>query len=233
MNYPPLATPTILIVDDEQLSLDLLKLALEDEYRLLTATTGLAALEIAARELPDLILLDIMMPEMDGYEVCRSLKVTPALQEIPVLFITCMNETENESLGLELGAADYIVKPYNQGIVRLRVRNHLQLKQQRDQLRQQATGLSATNAALATEIDERKRIQLEHERLIEQLREAAAKVKALSGLLPICASCKKIRDDNGYWNQIESYLRKHSALEFSHGLCTDCATKLYPDHVCK
>jgi len=228
MKQHPLNKPTVLIVDDEQLSIDLLKLALEAEYRILLATSGAEALKIAACELPDIILLDIMMPGMDGYEVCSILKSTPQLQEIPVIFITCMSETENESHGLELGAADYIVKPYNNGIVRLRVRNHLQLKHQRDQLTCQATELQRSNDDLATEITERKKIQAAHEQLITELENACAKVKTLNGLLPICASCKKIRDDNGYWEQIESYLKKHSELEFSHGLCQECARKLYP-----
>jgi hypothetical protein len=79
------------------------------------------------------------------------------------------------------------------------------------------------------EIDERKRVELEREKLINELQDALTEVKALSGLLPICASCKKIRDDKGYWNQIESYIRDHSEAEFSHSICPECAKKLYPD----
>jgi PAS domain S-box-containing protein len=79
------------------------------------------------------------------------------------------------------------------------------------------------------DITERKKAEGERERLIEQLQQALAQVKALSGFLPICASCKKIRDDQGYWQQIESYIREHSEAEFSHGLCPDCARRLYPD----
>lgn len=70
----------------------------------------------------------------------------------------------------------------------------------------------------------------EQEQLISELREAAANIKTLKGMLPICASCKKVRDDNGYWNQIESYVRKHSDAEFSHGICPDCMQRLYPDY---
>jgi PAS domain S-box-containing protein len=81
------------------------------------------------------------------------------------------------------------------------------------------------------DITERKRAEMEQERLILQLQEALAKVKTLSGLLPICASCKKIRDDKGYWTQIERYISKHSNAEFSHGICPDCAKKLYSDYV--
>lgn len=83
--------------------------------------------------------------------------------------------------------------------------------------------------AFVMDISRRKRIEAEREKLIEELQTALDNVKQLSGMLPICASCKKIRDDNGYWNQIETYIRDHSEAEFSHGLCPDCAKRLYPD----
>ena len=89
--------------------------------------------------------------------------------------------------------------------------------------------LSLANIALQKEIDERKRIEKEREKLISELQMAMAEVKKLSGFLPICSSCKKIRDDEGYWNQIESYIRDHSEAEFSHGICPECVKKLYPD----
>lgn len=79
------------------------------------------------------------------------------------------------------------------------------------------------------DITERKRAELERENLIAQLQESLRRVKTLHGLLPICASCKRIRDDNGYWNQIEGYIRAHSDAEFSHGICPECARKLYPE----
>ena len=89
--------------------------------------------------------------------------------------------------------------------------------------------LSLANIALQKEIDERKRIEKEREKLISELQMAMDEVKKLSGFLPICSSCKKIRDDEGYWNQIESYIRDHSEVEFSHGICPECVKKLYPD----
>jgi len=82
---------------------------------------------------------------------------------------------------------------------------------------------------ISRDITERKRAEAERERLVIELRDALSKVKALRGLLPICASCKRIRDDRGYWNQIESYVREHSEAEFSHGICPECTQKLYPD----
>ena len=89
--------------------------------------------------------------------------------------------------------------------------------------------IQKANEEIKIEMEERKRAQIEKDNLIIELKDALRKVKTLSGLLPICASCKKIRDDNGYWNQIESYIKTHSEAEFSHSICPDCAKKLYPD----
>ena len=89
--------------------------------------------------------------------------------------------------------------------------------------------LQHVNVSLTEEIQERMLIEQERERLIAELRTALAEVKTLSGLLPICCSCKKIRDDTGYWSQIETYLQANSEAEFSHGICPDCAKKLCPD----
>ena len=96
-------------------------------------------------------------------------------------------------------------------------------------IRERTEELDAANEKLLAEIEERKKAEAEKEKLILELRKALQEVKVLSGFLPICASCKKIRDDKGYWNQIEEYIRKHSHAEFSHGICPDCSKKLYPD----
>ncbi|MFC1828783.1 hypothetical protein ACFL0O_04135 [Thermodesulfobacteriota bacterium] len=95
--------------------------------------------------------------------------------------------------------------------------------------KREANVLSSANIALQREIDERKRVEKEREGLIDELQITLAEVQTLSGLLPICASCKKIRDDQGYWNQIESYIRERSDAEFSHGICPECAKNLYPE----
>jgi Na+/melibiose symporter-like transporter len=99
----------------------------------------------------------------------------------------------------------------------------------RRRLRAQKEETNKANEEIKIEIEERKSAQLEKDNLIVELKDALHKVKTLGGLLPICASCKKIRDDNGYWNQIESYIKTHSEAEFSHGICPDCAKRLYPD----
>ncbi len=89
--------------------------------------------------------------------------------------------------------------------------------------------LRAQNEEIRIEIEERRRAHIEKDNLILELKDALAKVKSLSGLLPICASCKRIRDDRGYWNQLESYVREHSTAEFSHGICPECTARLYPE----
>ena len=124
----------ILLVDDAPTNIQMLNETLKDGYHLFFATNGRDALRIASESLPDLILLDVIMPEMDGYEVCRKLKADPILRDVPIIFITAMSQQEDEAIGLELGAVDYIAKPFNPTIVRLRIRNQIELKRQRDLL---------------------------------------------------------------------------------------------------
>ncbi len=126
---------TILIVDDTPNNLDLLGGVLREEYRVKTALRGDVALKIARSEpQPDMIILDIMMPDMDGYEVCKQLKSDPKTAHIPVIFITAKNEVEDEKKGLEIGAVDYIIKPINPPLVITRVAAHLSLYNQRRDL---------------------------------------------------------------------------------------------------
>ncbi|MCP4689394.1 MAG: diguanylate cyclase [Desulfobacterales bacterium] len=126
----------LLLVDDMKANLNMLKMVLGKEYDIATARDGKSALEYVAANPGnlDLILLDIIMPDMDGYEVCRGLKEDVRTSGIPIMFITSMNEEEDESKGLELGAVDYITKPFSKPIIRARVKNHLTMKRQRDLL---------------------------------------------------------------------------------------------------
>ncbi|MFC5461066.1 response regulator [Massilia niabensis] len=119
--------PLILAVDDEASNLQLLRQILQDHYRLLFAKDGARALELAQKEAPDLVLLDVMMPGMSGYEVCAALKANPATAPIPVVFVTALNDTADELEGFEAGAVDYITKPVSPPVVRARVRTHLSL----------------------------------------------------------------------------------------------------------
>jgi putative two-component system response regulator len=125
----------ILMVDDTTANLQVLRAALDGcGYRLFTAKGGPSALSIAARARPDLILLDILMPDMDGYEVCRRLKADEAARHIPVIFLTALDDAAGEARGLALGAVDYITKPIHADLVRARVHTHLELKRHRDHL---------------------------------------------------------------------------------------------------
>lgn len=117
----------LLLVDDEPTNLQVLRHILQDDYRLLFAKDGPKALELAGRERPALVLLDVMMPGMTGHDVCQQLKNDPATREIPVIFVTALADTEDEAKGFEVGAVDYITKPVSPAIVKARVRTHLSL----------------------------------------------------------------------------------------------------------
>jgi putative two-component system response regulator len=123
-----LSSCRILVVDDNKNNIDILVTALRDEYKLSVATSGAGALRQVESNLPDLVLLDIMMPEMDGYEVCSRIKKNEAIPRIPIIFITAIHDTENKSKGFDLGAVDYITKPFQVAEVKARVRAHLSLK---------------------------------------------------------------------------------------------------------
>jgi diguanylate cyclase (GGDEF)-like protein len=131
----PMDKNTILIVDDVPANIRILGESLKGNYKIRLATTGKKALEIAgSSNPPDLILLDIIMPAMDGYEVCQELKADSSTEDIPVIFITSMSQEEDETKGLALGAVDYITKPFSLPIVKARVKTHLELKHHRDTL---------------------------------------------------------------------------------------------------
>jgi len=194
--------PLILMVDDLPKNLQVLGSILrEKDYRISAAVSGKQALEMLPGINPDLILLDIMMPDMDGFEVCRQIKKIPASKDIPIIFLTAKTEHEDILKGFSAGGIDYITKPFNAEELLARAGTHIQLKQARDREKE----------------------------LIAELQNALAKVKLLSGLLPMCSNCKMIRDDAGYWRQVEDYLSEHSEAQLSHSLCPNCVQELYPD----
>lgn len=135
---PQLNESTLLVVDDEKQNRLLLTELFEGEYKIIQAKNGLQALERARSHAPDLILLDVLMPEMDGMATIRALKREDATRNIPVIFITALDSPTDEEQGLNLGAVDYIAKPFHPSIVRVRVRNHLQIVHQRRLLEQLA-----------------------------------------------------------------------------------------------
>ena len=119
--------PRLLLVDDEPTNLQVLRHILQADYRLLFATDGERALQVAREQRPDLVLLDIMMPNMDGYAVCCALKADAATASIPVIFITALNDSQDETAGFDVGGVDYLTKPVSPPVVRARVRTHLSL----------------------------------------------------------------------------------------------------------
>lgn len=137
-NLPGRERPRLLIVDDEPLNIQLLYQLFADDHTVFMATNGQQALNICLNQHPDLVLLDIEMPDMNGLEVCRRLKATPQTQDIPVIFITAHIDENSETAGLRAGAVDFISKPINHNIVRARVNTHMLLKMQSDLLRQLA-----------------------------------------------------------------------------------------------
>src|SRR5208283_2040193 len=150
----PSAQKTILIVDDTPINIGVISGALKDSFATKVATSGEKALAIAAgAEKPDLILLDIMMPEMDGYEVCRRLKANPDTRDIPVIFLTSQTEAEDETKGFEVGAVDYIHKPFSAAVVKARVRTHLMLREAHAQIARQLVEIN-------TELEIARQIQL-------------------------------------------------------------------------
>lgn len=138
---------TVLAVDDVPANLKMLGQILGPQYRYLCATNGQAGFELAVAQRPDIILLDVMMPDIDGYEICTRLKADARTQSIPVIFLTALKDETDETRGLEIGAIDYITKPFCPAIIQARVRNHLELKRYRDMLERMSftdglTGLS-------------------------------------------------------------------------------------------
>ncbi|HEX4909218.1 MAG TPA: two-component system response regulator [Permianibacter sp.] len=149
---PLLSKPVILVVDDTPDNLTLMSGLLRDRYKVKVANSGAKALQLVRDQQPDLILLDIMMPDMDGYAVIRELKALPSARHIPVIFLTAKSEIEDERFGLELGAVDYITKPISPPVVLARVHTHLQLKLAADFLRDQNSYLEAEVARRTGEV---------------------------------------------------------------------------------
>jgi DNA-binding response OmpR family regulator len=214
----------VLIVDDLPENIKVLGNSLQNEnYRISFATQGQQAIEMALKNDIDLILLDIMMPGMDGFEVCRELKKINHTRQIPIIFITAKTEKEDIIKGFESGAVDYVTKPFNAAELSARVQTHLELKKTKEIIENQAEELAWTN----------KRLMKKN----QKLERALAEIEALKGLLPVCSNCKKIRNANAEaekqssWISLESYLHEHTAVEVTHSICPQCMAELYPELV--
>ena len=164
--------PVILIVDDEVSNIEILSAALEDDYDVCFATSGEEVYDLLRNVMPDLVLLDVLMPGTNGYDVCKHIKSDSLLADIPIIFTTALGQEEAELEGLALGAIDYIAKPISPAIVQARVRNHLELKRMRDQL---AT-LAVTDAL--TGLGNRRQLE-------QSLTREAGRLATTSGLLSV------------------------------------------------
>jgi len=190
----------VLIIDDQPENIHVLANILQEHYDVQAATNGIKALEIASgNNPPDVILLDIVMPETDGYEVCHRLKADERTRDIPVIFVTVKDSADDEEYGFNLGAVDYISKPFQPIVVKVRVKSQMEHRLVKNKL-----------------VDK-----------IKELNHALEQIKTLRGIVPICSKCKKIRDDTGYWHQVESYIEQYSEAKFSHGICVECSDELY------
>lgn len=190
-----------MVVDDDSINVQFLTSALQDEYDVIVAYNGYDAINLLKEQAPDLILLDVMMPGLSGFDVCRIIKSDESFEETPVIFLTALDNDEGELQGLELGGIDYLAKPINFALLKLRLRNHIALRERSDLVKEQRDLLA---------------------RQKEELENALSRVKQLEGIIPICMYCKKIRDDRNSWKQLERYLSEHSEAMFSHGICPTC-----------
>ena len=154
---------------------------------------------------PRLIILDWMMPGLDGLEVLRRLRGRETECPSYVIMLTSRDEKVDIVAGLDAGADDYLTKPFDAGELRARV----EVGRRMVELQESLVGN------------------------MQELRQALEQVKTLRGIVPICSSCKNIRDDQGYWTQVEAYVRDHTEAEFSHGICPDCIERLYPEYSSK
>jgi len=195
---------SILVVDDEpDIRLATARVLEKAGYRVETADTGASCLRMVLERSPDLVLLDVILPDMDGYEVCRRIKADSDRAGTYVILLSGKRTaSDDQSEGLEMGADGYVSRPVSNRELLARVQAMIRII----------------------------RAERERDRLIEELRTAMASIKALHGLLPICANCKRVRDDKGYWEKVESYISRHSDVQFSHSICPECMKKLYPEY---
>jgi len=206
---------TILIVEDECIIAMELQVRLEGfGYNVpVIVSTGEEAVGQATVSCPDLVLMDITLKgDMDGVEAADIIREKCG---VPVVFLTANADEQTMQRAKITGPFGYLFKPFEERMLYATIEMALYKASAQKQLH-----------AYSKELE--KGVQ-ERDRLIFDLKEALDKVKVLSGLLPICAYCKQIRDDAGYWSQIESYISRHSDAEFSHGICPDCVKKHFPD----
>ncbi len=193
----------ILIADDDQtIRLMLSGIIVKMGYSVVEAGDGREALDLLLQEnSPKLAILDWKMPRLEGVAVVRRLRALPAHQSTYIIMLTSKSSSDDVVEALDAGANNYLVKPFNAA----ELKAHIEVGR-RMIVAEEA--LAARNA---------------------ELQEALDHIRTLRGIVPICAVCKKIRDDKGYWSQVEDYVSKHTEAEFSHGICPTCAHSFYPE----
>ena len=193
----------ILIAEDDKTSRNMLiALLTKQGHEVVATVNGAEAWQTMQKpDAPSLAILDWMMPEMDGLEVVRRIRSLQTNQPPYIIMLTIKCEKMDIVAGLDAGADDYLAKPYDHEELHSRVNVGRRI------LEMQATMADK----------------------VQELRKTLDHIKTLRGIIPICSNCKKIRDDAGYWNQVEIYVRDHTEAEFSHGMCPDCIAQLYPE----
>jgi sigma-B regulation protein RsbU (phosphoserine phosphatase) len=186
----------VLIAEDDPLSRRLLEATLSKlGYEVVVAVDGAQAWALLQRQdAPSLAILDWMMPELDGVEICRRVRNLPTATPPYLMLLTAKSEKTDVVVGLDAGANDYLTKPFDRSELRARI-----------QVGAHVLELQKTLVGR-----------------VQELEDALSQVKQLQGLLPICSYCKKIRDEQNYWQRVETYLSEHAQVVFSHGICPDC-----------
>ncbi len=204
----------VLIVEDESLVSEMVQGLLEEMGYIVAgkAADGPQAIEMTRSLRPDVVLMDIVMPNMDGIEATQRIHES---HPTPVVILTAHETPQLVERASAVGVGAYLIKPPNRREMERAIT--IAIARFGDMME-----LRRLNAELQARYQER-------EKLVLELLEAIGKAQTLSCLLPICASCKKVRDDEGYWHQVEVYFRDHSEAKFTHGLCPDCTRKLYPE----
>lgn len=190
----------VLIAEDDEVSRRILQLTLiAAGHEVIAARNGIEAISaLESEDAPKLAVLDWMMPEMDGLEVCRRVRQMQSAAPAYIILLTAKGGKTDIIQGLEAGANDYVIKPFDRGELLARVK----------------VGETVVN------------LQEKLSAKLKKLEDALAQVKQLRGILPICSYCKHVRDDQNYWQQVETYISNHSEAEFSHSVCPDCYEKV-------
>ena len=189
----------VLIAEDDAVSNEMLVFLLKQwGYQAVSAYDGAEAWETLQQDdAPPLAILDWLMPQLDGLEVCRRARAHPDLKGLYLIMLTSMTRSDEIVAGLQSGADDYVIKPFKAPELHARI------------------DAGARMVALQAELDER----------VSELEKALSEVKQISGIVPICSYCKKIRDETNYWERVEDYFARHTAAKFSHSFCPECYEK--------